>query len=164
MKTRKKLACVVALVALALAAAACNKAGSSPTATAKAFAEAVKNKDVQGIKNAMSKGSLAMMENFAKMQNKSLDEALKEPNSSPPPTSFESRNEKITGDTATLEIKDEKGKWDEIPFVKEDGQWKIALDKAFQQGMSGGGSEGGGGGEGSGGGGGSQTGGEHGGH
>jgi hypothetical protein len=141
-------------MALALVAGACNKAGSSPTATAKAFTEAVKNKDVQGIKNSLSKGSLAMMESFAKMQNKSLDEALKEPSSSPPPANFESQNEKITGDTATLEIKDEKGKWEEIPFVKEDGQWKIAIDKAFQKGMSGGG-------EGSGSGGGSQTGGDH---
>jgi hypothetical protein len=156
MKIRKKLACVVALMALALVAAACNKAGSSPTATAKAFADAARNKDVQGIKNAMSKGSLAMMESFAKMQNKSLDEALKDP-SSPPPANFETRNEIITGDTATLEIKDEKGNWEKLPFVKEDGQWKIALDKAFQQGMSGGG-------EGSGSGGGSQTGGDHGGH
>jgi Domain of unknown function (DUF4878) len=161
MKLRKKLACVVALMALALAAAACNKAGSSPTATAKAFTEAVKNKDAQGIKNAMSKGSLEMMEKFAKMQNKSLDDALKEPSSSPPPTTFETRNETITGDTATLEIKSDKGNWEKLPFVKEDGQWKIALDKAFEQGMSGGG-EGGGAGEGSGGGG--QTGGDHGGH
>ncbi|MDT4896630.1 MAG: hypothetical protein QOH25_1707 [Acidobacteriota bacterium] len=137
MKVRKKLAGVAALMALALVAAACgSKAGSSPTATAKAFTEAVKSKDVQGMKNSMSKGSLAVMESFAKMDKKSLDEFLKEPNSSPPPATFESRNEKITGDTATLEVKDEKGKWEEIPFVKEDGQWKIAIDKAMQKGMS----------------------------
>ena len=136
MKTQKLTMLVGALMALALVAAACG-GGSSPTATAKAFYEAAKAKDVAGIKATMSKGSLAMMESFAKMQNKSLDDALKEPSSSPPPPAFEAQNEVITGDTATVEVKDEKGKWEKIPFVKEDGQWKIALDKAFQQGMSG---------------------------
>ena len=45
----------------------------------------------------------------------------------------ETRNEKITGDTATLEIKNEKtGKWDSLPFVKEDSEWKIAFDKFIE--------------------------------
>jgi hypothetical protein len=138
MKTQKQLAFVVALMALALVAAACGgKAGSSPTATAKAFYEAAKSRDPAAIKATMSKGSLDMMEKFAKMQNKSLDESLKEPNSSPPPANFEAKDEKITGDTATVQVKDEKGNWESIPFVKEDGQWKIALDQAFKQGMGG---------------------------
>ena len=132
MKTQKITALVVALMALALVAAACGGgAGSSPTATAKAFQDAVKAKDVAGIKAGMSKGSLDMLEKFAKAQNKTLDEALKEPNSSAPPATFESKDEKITGDTATLMVKDEKGNWETIRFVKEDGKWKIALDKAM---------------------------------
>ncbi len=45
----------------------------------------------------------------------------------------ETRNEKITGDTATLEVKNDKtGKWDTLPFVKENGEWKIALDKFLE--------------------------------
>jgi hypothetical protein len=135
MKSQKKVTFSIAFLALSLFVGACSKAGSSPTATAKAFYDATKAKDVQGMKNTMSKGSLAMMESFAKMGGKSLDEMLKDPQS-PPPGTFEARNEVITGDTATLELKDEKGKWDKLPFVKEDGQWKIALDKAFEQGMN----------------------------
>jgi hypothetical protein len=139
MKTQKLSALVVALVALAFLAAACGGgAGSSPTATVKAFYDAAKARDAAAIKSTMSKGSLDMMEKFAKMQNKSLDDALKEPNSSPPPASFEARNEAITGDTATVEVKDEKGNWEKIPLVKEDGKWKIALDKAMS-GLGGGG-------------------------
>lgn len=146
-KSPKITTLVVALIAMALVAAACgSKGGSSPTATAKAFYDAVKTRDVQGIKNSMSKSSLEMMEKFAKLQNKNLDEALKDPGGSTPPATFEARNEKITGDTATLEVKGEKGNWESLPFVKEDGQWKIALDKAMQQG-TGGGNTGGGGGE-----------------
>jgi hypothetical protein len=131
MKTQKTTMLVVALIALALVAAACGGSGSSPTATAKAFYDAVKAKDPAGIKGAMSKGSLEMMEKFAKAQNKTLDEALKEPSSSGPSASFEAKDEKITGDTATVMVKDEKGSWETIPFVKEDGNWKIALDKAM---------------------------------
>jgi hypothetical protein len=137
MKTRKTLTLVAALTALALVAGACSKAGgATPTETAKAFYEASKSKDVAGLKNNLSKGSIAMMESFAQMSGKSLDDFLKDPNSSKPPGAFEARNEVITGDTATLEVKDEKGGWDKIPFVKENGQWKIALDKAFEQGLS----------------------------
>ena len=137
MKTRKTLMLVAALTALALVAGACSKGGgATPTETAKAFYEASKSRDVAGIKNNLSKGSIAMMESFAQMSGKSLDDFLKDPQSSKPPGAFEARNEVITGDTATLEVKDEKGGWDKIPFVKENGQWKIALDKAFEQGLS----------------------------
>jgi hypothetical protein len=45
-----------------------------------------------------------------------------------PANAPETRNEKIEGDKATLEIKDDKmDKWDTVPFVREDGQWKIAI-------------------------------------
>jgi hypothetical protein len=129
------------LIALTLSAAACSKsAGSTPTAVAKSFYDASKAKDVQGVKNALSKKSLAMMEAFAKMGNKTLDEALKDPDSgAKQPPAFEARNEKVTGDTATIEVKDENGKWQTMPFVKEDGQWKIALDQAFENAMKDGG-------------------------
>jgi hypothetical protein len=130
MKRQKLTALVGALMALALAAAACG-GGGSPTATVKAFYDAVKARDAAAIKATMSKGSLEMMETFAKASNKSLDDALKEPSSSPPPATFESKDEKITGDTATVQVKDEKGNWETIPLIKEDGKWKIALDKAM---------------------------------
>ena len=134
MKTQKKLALVGAFMALALIAAACGGgAGSSPTATAKAFYDAAKGQDVAGIKKTMSKGSLELMEKAAKASNRNLDDVLKQSSSTMPEASFESRNEKITGDTATLEVTDGKGKWETIPLVKEDGQWKIAFDKSLQQ-------------------------------
>lgn len=129
MRKQKLTTLVGLLMALAFLATACG--GASPTATVKAFYDAVKARDADGIKNTMSKGSLAMMETFAKAQNKTLDEALKEPNTSPQPAAFEAKDEKITGDTATVQVKDEKGNWETIPLVKEDGKWKIALDKAM---------------------------------
>lgn len=151
MKTGRTFALALALASLALGAAACNKAGKSPTGTAQAFYKAAKSKDVAGIKNALSKRTLQVMEQAAKAENKSLDAWLKERTEAEPPTEeFESRNEKINGDTGTLEVKD-KGKWVTYHFVKEDGLWKWDALMSAQ----GGGAEGGGGGGG---------GGEHGGH
>lgn len=127
---------LVALAVLALMAAACGGggAGQTPTATVKAYAEAAKKKDVQGVKNTMSKGSLEMVGEFAKMGNKSLDDELKEMKTTS--ESLETRNEVITGETATVEVKDEKGNWQKLPLVKENGQWKIAFDKAFADAFS----------------------------
>jgi hypothetical protein len=128
MKTQKISALVVALMAMALMATACNKAGSTPTATAKAFYDAAKSKDVAGMKSVLSKKMLDMMEKAAKTQNKSVDDFIKDSNErEPPPASFETRNEKIEGDTATVEVSNGKGGWEPFHFVKEDGQWKLTL-------------------------------------
>src|SRR4051812_48120980 len=98
---RKIYAFSTSLLVCALLVSACSKsAGSSPTAAAKAFYDAAKSKDVKGMKNALSKKSLELMESFAKLENKSLDDSLKE--NSKLPATFEARNEKITGDTATV--------------------------------------------------------------
>jgi hypothetical protein len=44
------------------------------------------------------------------------------------------RNEKIEGDTATLEVKNEKTtEWETLYFVKETDEWKIALDKSLEE-------------------------------
>lgn len=131
---QKMTAFITTLLALTLLAAACGKSGgATPTATAKAFYDAAKSQDVKGMKNALSKKSLEVMEAFAKMGGKSLDDTLKEPSNMPP--TFEARNEKVTGDSATLEVKDKGDRWDTLYFVKEDGQWKIALDKAMENSM-----------------------------
>jgi hypothetical protein len=126
MKERKITLLAGALIVLAFAAMACNKAGSSPTATAKAFYDAAKSKDVAGMKNVMSKKTLDMLERGAKAANKSVDDYMKQANDEdPPPATFESRNEKINGDTATVEVSNGKGGWQPFSFVKEDGQWKL---------------------------------------
>jgi hypothetical protein len=104
-----------------------SSAGTSPTATAKAYYEAVIAKDVQGVKNALSKDSLKTMEEEAKREGKNPDDMLKEylelgPKDNPP---FESKEENITGDKATLKVKDRGDRWVTVNFVKEDGQWKL---------------------------------------
>ena len=136
MKTHR-ISALFAALAVILAASACSLLSrSTPTATFKAFYEASKKKDVAGMKKALSKGTLDMFDKLAKEQNKSTDDMLKDIDKDDKDKSEkvpETRNEKITGDTATLEVKNDKtGKWDPLPFVKENGEWKIAFDKFLE--------------------------------
>jgi hypothetical protein len=110
----------------------------SPTDTIKSYYEAVRMKDVERIKKILSKGTLEMIEAYAKSQNKTIDESMKSGFSDDPDfyETPEMRNEKIQGDKATIEVKNEKtGKWETVPFVKEDDDWKIALDLMFRDAM-----------------------------
>lgn len=101
----------------------------SPTDVLKSFAEATKKKDAAAIKKLLSKGTMKMVEDSAKKQNISVDEMLTKVEEADKNRIPEIRNEKIEGDTATVEVKnDVTGEYDMMPFVKEDGSWKIALD------------------------------------
>lgn len=132
---------ILPLVLLACALAGCSQINSllqsgSPTQTLKNFVEATQKKDVEGVKKSLSAGTLKMMEGLAKMQNKTLDETIKEGDTSGNEYKQmpETRNEKITGETATLEVKDEKSsEWNTLYFVKENDEWKIALDKSLEE-------------------------------
>jgi hypothetical protein len=126
-------------LAVAMSGVACNRLGSSPSATLKTYFEALQKKDAAALKKTLSKGTLEMFEQFAKAQSppKTLDEALQTGLASTTTTDSnkmpETRNEKIDGDKATLEVKNEKtGAWETVPFIKEDGDWKIAFDQMFR--------------------------------
>lgn len=102
----------------------------SPAEVLKTLNEASKTKDVEAVKQSISKGTLGLIEESAKAQNLTVDEMLKKDNGSPFKELPEMRNEKIEGDTATLELKNTTtNDWETVPFVKEDGNWKLALDK-----------------------------------
>ncbi len=102
----------------------------SPTAVMTAFIEALKKKDAETIKKNLSKSSVEKLEESAKAENTTIDKMLSDGEDLSNEKMPEMKNEKIEGDTATLEVQDEKTKkWDSVPFVKEDGAWKIAFDK-----------------------------------
>jgi hypothetical protein len=80
-----------------------------------------------------------MMDTYASMQKKTLNEVIENglTETTFAPKLPATRNEKITGDVAILEVKNEKtGAWDALPFAKEDGQWKLAIDTYFKGTMS----------------------------
>ena len=128
MKTKQFTRLLAILVFAALAFAACNRGYSTPTAAFKTFYEAAKSNNIEGIKKSLSKKTMESITKAAAKDNKSVDDSLKDMAKDAPSKVPETRNEKIDGDKATLEVKDDKlDKWDSVPFVKEDGMWKIAL-------------------------------------
>ena len=101
---------------------------TSPTAAFKAFYEAARDKNAAAMRKTLSKSTIVFLETGAKAQNKSFEEAIQDINA--PSTMPETRGEKIEGETATLEAKDDAtNRWETVNFVKEDGEWKVALDK-----------------------------------
>jgi len=99
---------------------------STPLETLKAYTTAIKKKDTTMMKILLSDDSIKMAEQEAKAQNLTLDDVVKrETLFNENQTSVEYRNEKVEGDRATIEVKNSFNTWDTIPFVKEDGIWKI---------------------------------------
>lgn len=102
----------------------------SPTETLQTLNEASKKKDTATIKTLISKGTIGLLEKNAKQQNKTVDDILLKENGAPFQDLPETQNEVITGDTATVEVKNNvTGDFQKVPFIKEEGVWKVALDK-----------------------------------
>jgi uncharacterized lipoprotein len=124
------------LILIALALAACART-SSPSATFKAYFEAQKKKDIAGMKQTLSKTSLAMMDASAKQQGVTVDKMIQGQLDNPASKIDqlpEMRNEKITSDNATIELHNEEAnRWDTMYFVKEDNAWKISLDRTVEE-------------------------------
>jgi hypothetical protein len=108
--------------------------GPTPAGAFTAYYEAIKRKDDAAIKNLFSKSTLDMMEERAQKSNKTVDavikQGLEEIGKDLPADVPKMRNEKVEGDKATLEVRDEqKDKWQLVHLVKEDGQWKLVFDE-----------------------------------
>ena len=131
----RKTLFVIAICLLAVAAGC--KSSPPPSATFKTYFEAQKKKDIAGMKQTLSKTSLKMMEASAKQQQTTIDKMIERQLENPASSidKFpETRNEKVTGDNATIELKNEDAnRWDTMYFVKEDGAWKIALDRTMEE-------------------------------
>jgi hypothetical protein len=99
---------------------------STPLETLKAYTAAIKKKDLTTMKLLLSADSIKMAEREAKSQNVTLDEIVKrETLFSENQSTVEFRNEKIDGERATIEMKDSFDSWSVVPFVREEGVWKI---------------------------------------
>lgn len=125
---------IIIVAFLALVFIGCNDApeNASPTDVLKNFVEASKKKDIEAIKKTLSKGSLELAEKSAKEENTTVEERFKRDNAMMPDEFPETRNERVEGDAASVEVKDRIGGYDTIPFVRENGAWKIAFDKYNQ--------------------------------
>jgi hypothetical protein len=117
----------LALLGFVLFSLACasEKQPATPVETFQTYVKAFKKKDITTMKLLLSNDTIKMHEQEAKSEGVTLDDVVKrETLLDPGQTTVEYRNEKINGDKATLEFKN-GGFWETIPFIKEEGEWKI---------------------------------------
>jgi len=102
---------------------------STPTEANESLFNAIKNKDKAAVKQLLSKDSMEIIDAAAKEKKMTVDELLDKEFfvNVTLPAKLEQRNEKITGDKATVEMFTDKNEWDTSNFVKEGGAWKVAL-------------------------------------
>lgn len=122
----------------ALAFAACNSSqtagNDTPTEAYKRLFNAVKSKNTEAIKKEMSSTTQQFATAMAQMQKKTEEDMYKNGllESTMSPNLPQMRDQRIAGDYAALEVQNPDGNWQDVPFVKENGVWKIAVGDLFQ--------------------------------
>lgn len=106
----------------------------SPTEAYQMLYAACKAKDSDKIKQLMSKASLGLAGMSASQQKKSLDQILENGLVAPTlaPSITEIRDERVKDNFGKIEVKNEKeNRWEDLPFILEDGGWKLAVGDLF---------------------------------
>jgi hypothetical protein len=108
--------------------------GESPTDAYKKLYAAVKAKDNEAIKSVMTKGSLDFAKANAGRTNQTLEQILANGFTATTfsPTLPQIRDERINGDMGAVEVFNSKdNRWEDLPFIREDGTWKLAIGEAW---------------------------------
>ncbi len=117
---------ILSAIFLLFACADSEQKPSTPRETLEAYTKAIKRKDTKTMIKLLSSASLKMAEQQAKEQNVMLDEIVKnETLFSENQKTVEFRNEKLDGERAVIEVKNSFSSWDTVPFILEEGVWKI---------------------------------------
>lgn len=152
MKYKNKIISVSLLLIFALASFSCDKKGTeasntsstpvspavkaqTPTEAFKLLYEAVKSKDTERIKQMMSKSTQGFAAGYAQQTKQTIPEVYKNgltattlADSLP-----ETRDERIKDNFGAVEVFNAKdNRWENLPFVLEDGGWKLAVGDVFQ--------------------------------
>lgn len=131
----------VTVSAAFLLSSSCGNSTSSPvadtpTAAYKRLYTAVKSKNTDEIKKTMSKTTLDFAQMAAQRQNKTLETVLE--NGFTASTFSQSmpeiRDERIKGNFGAVEVWNSKDSvWEDLPFVFEDGSFKLAIGELFKK-------------------------------
>lgn len=102
----------------------------TPTEAYKRLFDAVKSKDTEKIKAVMSKSTIAFAESNAKRTNQTMEQMLKNGlmATTLAPTLPPTRDERVKDNFGAVEVYNmQESKWEDIPFIGEDGEWKLAV-------------------------------------
>lgn len=135
MNYRIRMTKVFVLLAIAVFGVSCAKTAQSPTEAYKMLFAAVKAKNTEQIKSLMTKNTLGLAQFNADRQKISLEKSLE--NGLVAPTMAdqitEIRDERVKGNFGAVEVRNEKeNRWEDLPFIYEDGGWKLAVGDLFQ--------------------------------
>jgi hypothetical protein len=129
-----------ALFLCALFFAGCAGAGrqsATPSEAFQKYIDAYDRKDIATMKQTYSKDTTKMYEDIAQKRQIPVDDVIKGQFeaglSGEAASKVKVVGEKIEGDAATVEVKSEGvAETEKIPLVKENGEWKLALDKYME--------------------------------
>ena len=108
--------------------------GESPTTAYKRLFKAVKSKDTEAIKAEMTVKSLEFAKMAAGRNNTPIEKVFENgfTATTMSPNMPEIREERIDGDMGAVEVYNTKdSRWEDLPFIREDGKWKLAVGDLF---------------------------------
>lgn len=106
----------------------------SPTEAYKRLFAAVKAKDTEAIKKELTKKSVEFGAMAAARQNSPVEKLYENGFTATTfsPTLPEIRDERIKDDMGAVEVWNSKeSKWEDLPFINEEGAWKLAVGDLF---------------------------------
>lgn len=116
---------MVVFLAAGMFACGGERSSATPVETFKTYIKAIRQKDTKAMKVLLSNATLKMHEQQAKAQGVTVDEIIKrESLIGEGQKAVDYKDEKIDGEKATLQFKN-GSTWETMPFVREDGVWKI---------------------------------------
>ena len=108
--------------------------GASPTDAYKKLYAAVKSKQTDSIKAVLSDKTIGFAQFASERQSQPFEKVLENGFTM---TTFsetlpEMRDERVKGDMGSLEVWNSKeSRWEDLPFIKEDGSWRLAVGDLF---------------------------------
>lgn len=112
----------------------CDPIGDTPTDAYKRLYAAVKEKNTEKIKGEMSARTRDFAESLAERQNNPVEKVYENgfTGTTFAPTLPEIRDERVGGCWGAVEVRNNKDqRWEDLPFVNEDGVWKFAVGEMF---------------------------------
>jgi len=107
---------------------------NSPTGAYKRLYTAVKAKDTEAIKTVVTKKTLDFAQMLSAQQKKPVEQVLENGFTATTfsPSLPQIRDERIKDNMGAVEVFNSKdSRWEDLPFINEDGSWKLAIGEMF---------------------------------